>query len=184
MEPSRFVPVLDLIAFFLITPEILGKERIRTFNKFLASRLVLSPLYAAKARVCLALGFEISDEDENNINIFGMIIYSIISVTLWGLISAYLHVSLAAFDHIGKDIFQDNIFPILRMFAILLLLPVVIYMALKIFGGFFGFMCRRSVVVILAIFLFVSARVIEIDARWNFHWFDIVQTAALAHHEK
>jgi hypothetical protein len=166
MTPDRFVPVLDIIAFFLITPEILGENRISALNKLLEHPIVVSPFYAAKTKAADLLGFEVSEEDKERASSRGgVFIYAMVSMTIFAVCWFYFFRNAAATEKLLS-------LPIAFFF------PVLIYLAFRMVGGFFHFTFRRGVIVSIAIMLFVSGRVIEIDTRWDLHWINKEHTAA------
>jgi hypothetical protein len=163
MKLNLYVPILDLLAFFLITPEILGPERIGGINTFLTHPIIVAPYYTLKIMIAGNLGFSVSDEDIDKAAGIGMA--SSLVIVVYFLITNILVLIVLH----GREI--NTLYRLIIALTISVLTPVSVYIVVRALGFLRKTFLRRSVIVILAILLFVSARVIEIDTRWTLHLF-------------
>jgi hypothetical protein len=117
-------------------------------------------------------GFDFSDEDFDKINLLGGVIaYAILIISVFSVQHFFLGdiSNNKVFGHTGS--WLDNLVGPLIVAILPVFIIVAIYMALRAVGFLRATLLRRNVIVIFAVFLFISARLIEIDTRWDLHYF-------------
>jgi hypothetical protein len=157
MNLGVLVPILDLVAFFLITPEIFGPERIEAFLHWLDA---LQELYLRHLKRVLFPTPKANVVPERTPRMMSLVTGAIATILCTALVGLFL----AKHEHLKL---LDAFLAAGLAAAVNFGWPFILRLVLRTLLFMFRSVLRRGVIVFIAIVLFVCARGIDIYLRLN-----------------